>query len=51
MIKDYLVARALPHYDAAMLLRLNDLLEEYSDKIVKEASQEKVALFPSRLSG
>jgi len=45
-IKDYLVHRALPYYDAALLLKLNDVLDRYADQIVKNAELEKISLAP-----
>jgi len=44
LVKDYLIARALPHYNAALLLRMSDLLDKYVDRVLKEAKLEKVNL-------
>jgi hypothetical protein len=41
-IKDYLLNRALRHYDEALLLKLNDLLDSYAEKIVREAKLEDI---------
>lgn len=41
-IKDYLLNRALRHYDEALLLKLNDLLDGYAEKIVREAKLENL---------
>jgi hypothetical protein len=45
-IKDYLISRALPHYNAALLLKMNDLLDGYVDRVVKEAKLEEIDLVP-----
>jgi hypothetical protein len=47
-IKDYLISRALPHYNAALLLKMNDLLDGYVEQIVKEAKLEAIDLVPTR---
>jgi hypothetical protein len=47
VIKDYLVRRALPHYDAALLLKLGDTLDSYTDRILREAKLENVKIAPA----
>jgi hypothetical protein len=47
-IKDYLINRALPHYSAAMLLKMSDLLDGYVDRIVKEARLEHIDILGNR---
>jgi hypothetical protein len=47
-IKDYLISRALPHYNAALLLKMNDLLDGYVERILKEAKLEEIDLVPTR---
>jgi hypothetical protein len=44
IVKDYLIARALPHYNAALLLKMGDLLDDYVDRILHEAKLEKINL-------
>jgi hypothetical protein len=44
IVKDYLIARALPHYNAALVLKMGDLLDRYVDRILREANLEKVNL-------
>lgn len=43
-LKEYLISRALRHYDAAMLLKMNDLLDAYVQKTVREAKLENIEL-------
>jgi hypothetical protein len=43
-IKDYLLKRALTGYNSALLLKLNEMLDEYVDRIEKEARLEGVNL-------
>jgi hypothetical protein len=49
MIKDYLISRALPHYNAALLLKMNDLLDGYVERILQEARLESIDLTATRL--
>jgi len=44
MLKDYLLSRALPTYNEALLLKMNDLLDSYVDQYVKQAKLEKINL-------
>jgi hypothetical protein len=46
LIKDYLVHRAMPHYDAALLLKVSDVLDNYADKVLREAKLENIDLKP-----
>jgi len=46
-IKDYLIRRALPHYDAALLLKLGEVLDSYAERIVKDAELENIKLTPA----
>jgi hypothetical protein len=41
-IKDYLIARALPQYDAALTLAMSDMLDGAVDRIIREAKLEDV---------
>jgi hypothetical protein len=43
-IKDYLLARALEQYDAALVFRMGDLLDEFSRKYAREAELEAIRL-------
>jgi hypothetical protein len=44
MLKDYLLSRALPTYNEALLLKMSELLDSYVDRYVKQAKQEKINL-------
>jgi hypothetical protein len=44
MLKDYLLRRALPTYNAALFLKMNDLLDGYVERIRREARLENVNL-------
>jgi hypothetical protein len=50
-LKEYLINQALRHYDAAMLLKMNDLLDAYVDKTVKEAKLENIDLLSKGTQG
>ncbi len=41
-IRDYLITRALPQYDAALSLKMGDLLDRIVDRVVREAKLENV---------
>lgn len=43
-LKSYLLTRALEHYDAAMLYRMGDLLDEFVHKYANQAEMEAVQL-------
>jgi hypothetical protein len=43
-LKNYLLTQALEHYDAAMLYRMGDLLDEFVHKYVDQAELEAVQL-------
>jgi hypothetical protein len=43
-IKDYLISRALPQYDAALSLKMSDLLDRIVDRVTHEAKLEGVKL-------
>jgi hypothetical protein len=43
-LKNYLLTRALEQYDAAMLYRMGDLLEEFVHKYANQAEMEAVQL-------
>lgn len=47
-LKDYLINRALQFYDAAMLLKLNDLIDAYVTKSLHSAKLEGVDLLAKR---
>jgi hypothetical protein len=44
MLKDYLLSRALPTYNEALLLKMSELLDSYVDRYVKQAKLEKINL-------
>jgi hypothetical protein len=44
MLKDYLLSRALPTYNEALLLKMNELLDSYVDQYLKQAKLEKINL-------
>lgn len=48
MLKDYLVARAIPHYNAALMLRMSDLLDGHINRITREAKLEGVNLMATK---
>jgi hypothetical protein len=50
-LKEYLLNRALRFYDAAMLLKMNDLLDTYVDKALHEAKLEKIDLLSKGTKG
>jgi hypothetical protein len=50
-LKEYLINRALQHYDAAMLLKMNDLLDAYVDKTIRDAKLENVDLLSKGTKG
>jgi SIR2-like domain len=50
-LREYLINRALRHYDAAMLLKMNDLLDRYVDKTLHEAKLENIDLLSKRTKG
>jgi len=43
-LKNYLLARALEQYDAALVFRMGDLLDEFASKYAREAELEAVPL-------
>jgi hypothetical protein len=43
-IRDYLITRALPQYDAALSLKMGDLLDKIVDQVVHEAALEDVKI-------
>ena len=43
-LKDYLITRALPHYSAALMLKMSDLLDGYVEKVLRDAELEDVDL-------
>ncbi len=47
-LKNYLLTRALEHYDAALLYRMGDLLDQFVHKYVGEAELEAVQLIGAK---
>ena len=50
-LKDYLINRALEHYDAAMLLKLNEIIDAYVEKTLRNAKLEGIELLAKRSNG